>query len=204
MPIEKIRLRSGIYYKHTDTTYNGEKNINQKIIPQRKNCCPKGPKSPATGEIVQIYKPTRECCNNRIIRSGVNPNVILQPRTSTDKTPIYKQNNDVTYYHNTAQRLRARNMSFQKNLPTRKNQSLATDCCRDSNGKLTTPHSTTKCCNVPIDKTNYGLYTKTSTSSGDRTFGYRHNNSNVYSPNNTEEQKKPNRICKNNARCYRR
>ena len=35
--------------------------------------------------------------------------------------------------------------------------------------------------NVPIDKTNYGLYTKTSPTSGDRTFSYKHNNSNVYS-----------------------
>lgn len=203
MPIEKIRLRSGVYYKHTTTTYNQSKNevnANRKILPQKTNCCSKSP----SGEVLQVYKPTKECCNNRIIRSGVNPNVSLQPRTSTDSTLIYKQNNDTTYYYNTAQRLRARNMSYQKNLPTRKNQTVATDCCRDSNGKLTTPHSKTQCCNVPIDKTNYGLYTKTSTTSGDRTFGYRHNNSNVYSPNNTEEQKKPNRICKNNARCYKR
>ena len=205
MQLKKITLNSGIYYKNSERTFQNGKSYynNQPILPRKTPCC--GKKSDGslhpTGEVVQVYKPNRECCK-RIVRPGTNSNVSLQPRSNSN-TLIYKKNDNITYFHNTAQRLKARNMSYQTNLPTQKNNTLSNKCCRDSSGKLITPSSKAQCCHTPIDKTKYGMYTKAGTTSGDRIFGLRTNNNKVYSVNNTEEQKKPNKKCLNKAGCYK-
>lgn len=69
-----------------------------------------------------------------------------------------------TYYYNTAQRLRAKNLSYERNLPSQKNSQPC--CCPDDN----------TCCYTPINKQQYGTKCKcdgtvpVGSSSGARTF----------------------------------
>ena len=161
------------------------------VTAQKRTCCDYGNK-------VQVFRDNTKCTNpceqKKRIRSGVNAGVWEQKSKNQPNNLVYNRQKNYKYYYNTSQRLKARKMSFQTNLPTKKNNTVQNDCCSDTNSK---------CCYVPIDKTNYGLYTETKTTSSSRTFGYRHNNSNVYSRYNTEEQKKPNKKCVNKPECYK-
>lgn len=75
-------------------------------------------------------------------------------------------NNKNTYYYNTAQRLRAKNLSFERNLPSQKNSKP----CQSDDTSCDTS------CYIPINKQQYGTKCKfdgtvpVSSSSGARTF----------------------------------
>ena len=179
------------------TTNSSTGRANRIATPQKRLCPSQSPINIARNLSFQRDSETpvtKKCCPVRqIIRSGVNSNVTLNSRGT------YEQNTTKTYYHNTAQRLKARNMSFEKNMPTQKKKILKTNCCS------------------PIDKTNYGLYNhknergklanvKSKGDSGARTFALRHANNKLFDQRKTEEEKKPDRnmiFGINNKKCYK-
>ena len=200
------------------TTNSSTGRANRIATPQKRLCPSQSPINIARNLSFQRDSETpvtKKCCPVRqIIRSGVNSNVTLNSRGT------YEQNTTKTYYHNAAQRLKARNMSFQKNMPTQKKKILKTNCCRNENGKFREPYDKSVSCCAPVDKTNYGLYNhnnnnerhkvanvKSKGDSGARTFALRHANNRVFDQRKTEEEKKPDRIihsCINHNRCYKR
>lgn len=203
------------FYNHGKRDYittNSATGRSNRITTPQKRLCP----CPDTSNREQTLSQTLEskkCCPVRqIIRSGVNSNVTLNSRGT------YEQNTNKTYYHNASQRLKARNMSFEKNMPTQKNTILKTNCCRDEDGKFKQSYSKSGTCCAPIDKTKYGLYNhkndrgiisnvKSKGDSGARTFALRHATNTVFDQRKTEEEKKPDKhikACLNKQRCYKR
>lgn len=198
------------------TTNSSKGRANRIATPQKRLCpCPKPKKT--TNEIFDINNSetalTKNCCPTRqIIRSGVNSNVTLNSKGK------YEQNNNKTYYYSASQRLKARNMSFEKNMPVQKNNILNNNCCRNENGKFKQPYDrSVKCC-TPVDKTKYGLFNhknergtvanvKSKGDSGARTFALRHANDNIFDQRKTQEEKKPDRnmiFGINDKKCYKR
>ena len=78
-----------------------------------------------------------------------------------------------TYYYNTAQRLRAKNLSYERNLPSQKNSQ---PCCSDEKKNCHPCCPGDTCCYRPINKQQYGTKCKcdgtvpVGSSSGARTF----------------------------------
>tara|TARA_Y100000741_G_C18215607_1_gene543612 strand:+ start:68 stop:769 length:702 start_codon:yes stop_codon:yes gene_type:complete len=208
------------FYKHGKreyiTTNSATGRANRITTAQKRLCCSTKPNEIIKDNEIHMLSQTpvtKKCCPTRqIIRSGVNSNVTLNSRGT------YEQNNNKTYYQNASQRLRARNMSFEKNMPTQKNSILKNSCCRNENGKFKQSYSKSSSCCAPIDKTQYGLHSSKSNNrrisnvpsksdSGARTFALRHANNTVFDKRKTEEEKKPdkhNNICINKKRCYKR
>ena len=204
------------FYKHGKRDYittNSAKGRANRITTAQKRLCP-CPELAKKKELKpsQVLEREKYCPVRQIIRSGVNSNVTLNSRGK------YEQNTTKTYYHNASQRLHARNMSFEKNMPTQKNSTLKKSCCRGLNGKFKEPYSKTSGCCAPIDKTQHGLHSDKSNNrklsnvpsksdSGARTFALRHATNTVFDQRKTEENKKPDKgikSCLNKKRCYKR